>query len=109
MPKVSDTTMNAFQKGSGTRDVFYGYEDPSKPTFNSMMAKAMDIGHVLTNYDLKTQVGYMMAVAFDKNKNNLERMGILKGKDSVIVNKLTSQFINDKDKISYIRVHDKKK
>ncbi len=107
--KVSDTTMNAFQKGSGTRDVFYGYEDPSKPTFNSMMAKAMDIGHVLTGYDLKTKIGYMMAVAFDKNKNNLERMGILNGKDSVIVNKLTSQFINDKDKISYVRVHDNKK
>lgn len=107
--KVSDTTMNAFQKGSGTRDVFYGYEDPSKPTFNSMMAKAMDIGHVLTGYDLKTQVGYMMAVAFDMNKNNLEKMGILRGKDSVIVNKATSQFINDKDKISYVRVHDNKK
>ena len=107
--KPTNTTMIPFQKGSGTHDVFYGYEDPTKPTFGSMMSKAMDIGHQLTSYDKKTKIGYMMAVAFDQNKNNLERMGILKGKDSVIANKLTSQFVNDKDKIGYVRIHDNKK
>ena len=107
--RPTDTTMTPFQRGSGLNDVFFGFEDPTKPTLASMVSKSLDIGHQLSNYDRKTKIGYMLAVAFDQNKNNLERMGILKGKDSVLVNKLTSQFVNDKDRIEYVRIHDNKK
>ena len=99
--KIRNLDAGKWTRGSELDDMLDVEDTPHKANLMNLLYNSVDREYPTTGYSWATRLGYLLALGLDSHKNKLEKYATLRGVDSIEINKLTPQLINDANKMYY--------